>query len=583
MKQTLLYFRKMNIKTKLVLSLSLLFALIISLATLAIWQVRQLAADTGNILVANYQSLDYSRNMYKILDEGGTAFDTRKFRTYLNGQLKNVTEIGEQELTTGLKEDFDTYLAAPSAEKAVKIRADLNSIMKLNMDAIKRKSLTAEENAKESVLWLSFTSSFCLIIGFTLLLNLPGYIANPIRQLTESIKQIAAKNYSQRVYNKGNDEFATLAKSFNTMAEKLEEYSNSNLAKLMMEKSRIETLINNLTDPVIGLDEKNRVLFINDQALQISGLVNQEVVGQKAEELALKNDLLRTLFQKMIMEQSTGENLKIYSNNKESHFEQLIVPIGIVPTGETEKKQIGTFLILRNVTAYKELDAAKTNFIATVSHEFKTPIASMKMSLQLLENQKTGALNEEQHSLVESLRDDTERLLRTTGELLNITQVETGKAQFKTERFDISAVIKKSAESNEKLAARKEIKLTVPEFLTPVEVTADREKTEWIVSNLVSNAIRYSYENSEIDIKTRFTATHVEVSVHDYGIGIAPEYQDKVFEKYFRVPGNEKEGTGLGLSISKEFVDAMGGYITLQSDTGTGSVFTAGFKKASVS
>lgn len=577
---TLLYYHNMKIKTKLVLSLSLLFTLIIVLATLAIRQVRQLAEETSNILVANYQSLDYSRNMYKTLDEATVHFDREKFAFYLKQQQQNITEIGEQELTAELKDDFDVYCASPIAENAAKLRGGLNSLMKLNMDAIKRKSLTAETTARQSILWLSFTSAFCLIVGFTLLINLPGYIANPIRQLTESIKQIAAKNYSQRVHNTGKDEFGTLAKSFNSMAEKLEEYSNSSLAKLMMEKSRIETLINNLSDPIIGLDEKNNVLFINEQALQISGLSNQDIIGCKAEELALKNDLLRTLFQKMLLGGAVPENMKIYSNNKESHFEQIIVPISIIPTGETESKQIGTFLILRNITAYKELDAAKTNFIATVSHEFKTPIASMKMSLQLLENDKTGVLNEEQQSLVESLRDDAERLLRTTGELLNITQVETGKAQFKTEIFDIMGIIRKASETNEKLATQKEIRLSLPNFEELYEVTADREKTEWIISNLISNAIRYSYENSEIKIDIYSTPSHIEVAVQDYGIGIAPEYQQKVFKKYFRVPGNEKDGTGLGLSISKEFVDAMGGYIKLKSDTGTGSIFTVGFKRA---
>ncbi|MCR5863381.1 ATP-binding protein [Flavobacterium sp. J372] len=569
----------MKIKTKLALSLSLLFALTIALAGLAIWQVRQLSSDTSNILVANYQSLDYSRNMYKILDEGGPDFERAKFSKFLNRQLNNVTEIGEQEYTAELYDDYKAYILSPTPLRAAEIRGDLNNIMKLNMDAIKRKSLKAETNAEQSVLWLSFTSSFCLIIGFTLLVNVPGYIANPIRELTESIRQIASRNYSQRVYNKGNDEFSVLARSFNTMAEKLEEYNNSDLAKLMIEKKRIETLINSLSDPVIGLDDKNRILFINEQALVITGLANLQVIGRKAEELALKNDLLRTLLKNMLSGNAKGENLKIYSNDKESHFEQLIVPINILPTGEAEKRHIGTFMILRNITAYKELDAAKTNFIATVSHEFKTPIASMKMSLQLLENEKTGALNDEQLSLVESLREDTERLLRTTGELLNITQVETGKAQFQLANLDIAPIIQKAIESNDKIAGRKDIRLIVPKLTHLPQISADAEKAEWIISNLISNAVRYSYENSEVKIHTALTPAYVEIAVQDDGIGIPEEHHGKVFEKYFRVPGNEKDGTGLGLSISKEFIEAMGGYIKLQSDIGRGSIFTVGFRR----
>jgi two-component system, NtrC family, sensor histidine kinase KinB len=569
----------MKIKTKLILSLGILFMLIIALAALAIRQVRQLAADTGNILVANYQSLDYSRNMYKLIDNAEVPVDTAKFSHFLDTQLKNITEIGESELSYDLRDDYAAFVKNPTEEAKNEIRKDLNSIMKLNMDAIKRKSATADSTAKQSILWISFTSAFCLIISFTLIVNLPGYIANPINELTESIKQIAAKNYSQRVHHEGHNEFATLARSFNTMAEKLQEYSTSDLAKLMMEKKRIETLINSLTDPVIGLDENNNILFINEQALQITGLANEEVVGLKAETLALKNDLLRTLLQMMIAGQDKkGEQIKIYSDNRESHFEKLMVPISVIPTGETEKKHIGTFLILRNITAYKELDAAKTNFIATVSHEFKTPIASMKMSLQLLENEKTGTLNQEQHSLLDSLREDTERLLRTTGELLNITQVETGNAQFRMGNADLAILLQEAIAANEKLAVQKDIKIIRSIANDLPEVAIDRDKAFWIISNLVSNAIRYSYENASVEIKAVKTPTHIEVVVSDQGIGIAHEHQAKVFEKYFRVPGNEKEGTGLGLSISKEFIIAMGGYIKLNSDIGRGSKFTAGFK-----
>lgn len=572
----------MKIRTKLQLALGTLFLLITLLSAFAIRQVNRLSEDTKNILVANYQSLDYSRNMLKVINADSLSkANLEQFKVYMDKQVRNVTEVGEKEFTVDLQMYFNTLRAHPE-DKAIllKIREVLHNIMKLNMDAIQRKSTIAEKTADNSVLWLTFTAALCISFGFLLLLNLPGAIAAPVKKLTESIRQIAAKNYSQRVYIDGRDEFAIMARSFNTMAEKLEEYTASDLAQLMTEKKRVETLINNLSDPVIGLDENNNVLFINEQALQISGLVNQDIIGQKAEALALKNDLLRTLFQKMILGDAAGENMKIYSNNKESHFEQLMVPISITPTGEIEKKQIGTFLILRNITAYKELDAAKTNFIATVSHEFKTPIASMKMSLQLLENEKTGVLNEEQHSLVDSLKDDAERLLRTTGELLNITQVETGKAQFKIETTPISPIIQKAVETNEKLALRKEIRLTVANVTNLPQVSADAEKAEWIVSNLISNAIRYSYENSDIAITAYPTPTHLEVAIQDYGIGILDTHHDKVFEKYFRVPGTEKEGTGLGLSISKEFIEAMGGYIHLKSDIGKGSIFTAGFKRA---
>jgi len=573
----------MKIKTKLIVATGLLFMLIITLSALAVRQVNVLAQDTNNILAANYQSLNYSRNMYKLLDNSSEEPNAlEKFQLDLDKQRNNVTEVGEQELTDDLQEDFTILLSNPIDNKQInKVRNDLNSIMKLNMDAIKRKANTAENTAKDSILWISLTSSFCLIIGFTLIVNLPGYIANPIRDLTESIRQIAEKNYSQRVKINGNDEFSALARSFNSMAHKLQEYADTNLAKLMIAKERTETLINNLHDPVIGLDENNNILFINEEALKISGLKRELAIGRQSQQVALHNDLMRSLLQHLTTNDiQKQETLKIYANNKESYFEKQLVSIDIIPTGETEPKQIGSFIILKNITPYKELDFAKTNFIATVSHEFKTPIAAMKMSLQLLKNERTGTLNEEQQNLLNSINDDTERLLRTTGELLNITQVETGKTSLSITSCDLNMLTNEAIDANKQQALAKEI--TIQESILPglPDILADAQKTTWIISNLISNAIRYSYENSIIHISAKENKDTIVLSVQDTGAGIPENYLPKVFDKYFRVPGTQKEGTGLGLAISKEFMEAQHATIAAFSTPGEGSIFTLTFKRA---
>lgn len=570
----------MKIKTKLTLGVGLLFFLIVLLVGLAVRQVHKLSNDTENILVANYNSLDYSRNMLKELEKIETENKSfQQFNNYLQLQSQNITEIGEGEFTQNLTEDVALYKKQGSKALAVKIRNDINDIMKLNMDAIQRKSDIASKTAQSAILWISLTGAACFIIAFTLLINLPSNIANPIKDLTNSIRQIAAKNYQQRVHFEDHDEFGDLAKSFNTMAQKLQEYNESNLAKLMMEKKRIETLINNMHDPVIGLDDKNIILFANEQALAISGLKTTNIVGKSAKEVALSNDLIRSLLQHLVNNQSEQkpETLKIYANKRESYFEKQLVPIGIVPTGEKEKIQIGSFIILRNVTAYKELDEAKTNFIATVSHEFKTPIASMKMSLQLLENEGIGNLNPEQKELVHSIHDDANRLLKTTGELLNITQVESGKAKMNIEPSQIKPIILQAIKSTKNLAEQNKIKLEYIIEENLPEISLDKEKTTWVISNLISNAIRYSYENSSVQIEVTRTPHKVSVSVIDSGLGISSQYKDKIFDKYFRVPGSDKEGTGLGLAISKEFIEAQGGTITVESELGSGSKFTIQF------
>lgn len=202
------------------------------------------------------------------------------------------------------------------------------------------------------------------------------------------------------------------------MAEKLQEYSESKLDKIIRGKKRIETLIDNMHDPVIGIDEDKKVLFVNDEALKITGLKKENFVGKLIQDFAVNNDLVRDIIKEMIVSDKTNsekETMKIYADGKESYFEKEIVDINIIPTGEQQSRFIGQVIMLRNITPFKELDLAKTNFLGTVSHEFKTPISSIQMGLQLLENEQIGSLNNEQKNLVNGIREDSSRLLKITG------------------------------------------------------------------------------------------------------------------------------------------------------------------------
>jgi len=571
----------MKIKAKLTLGVGLLFALIFLLAFVSIQQVYGLAEDTKNILTANYNSLDYSRNMLNALEqtEDTVAQSMALFEANLGLQEQNITEVGEGEVTQSLRLHFNHFKANPMDSAVVKkMRNDISSIMKLNLEAIQRKSAIATHTADDAIFWLGIIGAFCFIIAFTLLFNLPSNIANPIQELTESIKQIAAGDYTQRVQFKSGSEFGELADSFNVMAKKLEAFNASSLAKLITEKRRIDTLINNMHDPVIGLDEEKKVLFANAEALKITGLKPEEILGKSALELSLTNDLIRSLMQDVAAWQKAERPtppppLKIFADGKESYFEKEVLEIAVTPTGEKIPRHLGNVILLRNVTAYKELDAAKSNFISTISHEFKTPISSIKMSLQLLENGRIGAVNGEQQNLLHSIREDADRLLKITGELLNMSQVETGNIQLSVLPSDAKAIFTRAKEANQNTADQKKIRLELkcPDHL-PL-VLADSDKTTWVLTNLISNAIRYSYDNSIVFLEIRPFDDKVELVVKDTGQGIPPQYVQKVFDRYFRVPGSISEGTGLGLAISKEFVEAQGGKISVESDFGAGSTF----------
>ncbi len=568
----------MKIKTKLTLGVGLLFLLIILLSVVGATYSNKLKQDTENILVANYNTLEYSRHMLVSLEDG-TEKAYQKFEINLQYQEHNISEIGEKETTEDLRNNFEVYKQKKSDSLILgEIRKNIFTLMDLNMQAIQRKSEVAKETADKAVFWIALSGTMCFLIAFILLVNLPSNIANPIKQLSESIKQIASKNYSERVHLESHSEFGQLAKSFNTMAEKLEEYNNSNLAKLMMEKKRIETLINNMHDPVIGLDENLKVIFANEEAIKIIGFSQAEMIGHNTHELALTNDLIRSLIQDLKMVDNGKETkrkpIKIYTHNKEGYFEKETLHISITPTGEQLSQLIGHVIILRNITEYKELDFAKTNFIATVSHEFKTPISSIKMSAQLLENEQIGPLNEEQTNLLNSIKEDANRLLKFTGELLNMTQIESGNIQLSILPSDPKEILLFAIHATQTQADQKHIhfEINCPEHITAIQ--ADTEKTTWVLTNLISNAIRYSYENSVIYLTVKQRDNKVEISVRDTGQGIAPQYKNKIFDRYFKVPGTKMEGTGLGLAISKEFIEAQGGNIMVESEYGLGSTFT---------
>lgn len=570
----------MKIKTKLNAGVGLLFFMIIVLSTLGGWFIYQLKKDTQNILAANYNTLQYSRNMLLSLEEiGKEPFALSEFQKNLDLQRQNITESGEKEATQNIHEHF-SELQNDQGNYSLHsaIRKDIAELMQLNMNAIQIKSGIANTTAQNAIAVISIAGTLCFLIAFILMVNLPANISNPIRELTSSIHQIANQNYRQRVQFESNSEFGELAKSFNTMAEKLQEYSESRIDKILKGKKRIETLIDNMHDAVIGIDENRKVLFVNDEALKISGLKKENFVGKLIQDVAVSNDLVRDLIKEIInpdVEKNPAELLKIFVEGKENYFEKEILDIKVIPTGEKESSFIGQVIMLRNITPFKELDLAKTRFIGTVSHEFKTPISSIQMGLQLLENEKIGSLNEEQQKLVKGIDDDTLRLLKITGELLNIAQLETGVSQLNIRPFKINGMIEEVIKTNKSAADKRQISIHTDVDTTLDIINADQEKTLWVLNNIVSNAIRYSYEQSKVIIKVeRLNSEHVKFSVTDRGLGIEEQYLKHIFTRYFRVPGTKTEGTGLGLSISKEFIEAQGGSISVESEIGNGSIFS---------
>ena len=553
-----------SVKNKIRLGTLFLFLLLLLSGGLGIYNLVRLKNDAKMILQNNYESLDYCHIMQRQLDS--FTIDRpdalRNFEGALQKQENNITEAGEYDATAALRSAFDKLKKGDTSASLMReMHKQLHFILNANMNAIERKNSKTEIKAENALTLISLIAGVIFLVAFTFSFNFPSVLTSPIRKLTEAIQEISRKNYKYRIHIKNKDEFGQMADAFNGMAERLEYFESSNLNKLMFEKSRAEAVINSLKDASVGVDKNSIILFANNQALQLLGLEAKDIVSRPANEVADRNDLFRFL-----LNERNNIPFKIVVDGKENYFSKEIIEV-------QQEDSKNTVIVVKNITSFKELDVAKTNFIATISHELKTPLASSDFSLKLLEDGRNGKLTKDQRDLVHQLKQDNQRMLRILSELLNMSQVEAGKIQLEIKSVKPVSIVNNAISTVNAPAKEKNIHFERNYNEELPTVRADAEKTGWVLNNFLSNAIKYSGDGSKITVSIKLVDGSLQFSVKDQGPGIPEEYLPKIFERFFKVPGANKTGTGLGLAISKEFIEAEGGKIWVKSKQGEGSEF----------
>lgn len=557
----------MKIRSKLAFSIGSLLLVIIFLGLFSSVNISQMKHDTENILVDNYNSISYAQKMQSALNAFyNDSTSLGMFKQNLALQRNNVTEPFEKEATDRLVQQCTQFEQKPNKDNFVALNETINSIILLNTTAISRKAQIANATSNEALVWIVVVAVLSAIIALIMLFRFPKSFTRSIEDLTKGILEVSNGNYDNRLKFNPSSEFGQVALSFNSMTEQLSEFRSSSMARIMAAKRYLEIIINSIDEPIIGLDKNKNVLFANASATTILNIPHERIIGRSALDVSLTNDLFRRLMRGLENNSNSkkDEPLKIYSDNKESYFQVHYT---------TASEDSGTVIQLSNVTEFKELDNAKTNFISIISHELKTPISAILMSLKLLDDERVGQMNQEQVALSQSIRENSDRLLNITGELLKMTQVETGKLQLSPKVTKPIELISYAVNATRVLAEKFgcNIEVDYPEKLPKLFV--DSEKVAWVVTNMLSNAIHYSSENARIIVGARQIEGKIEIYVQDFGRGIDPRYHQSVFDRYFRVPGTKIQGSGLGLAISKEFVESHGGTIRVESEIGQGSCF----------
>lgn len=575
----------MKIKTKLRAGFGFLFIIILAFGLIALFFLNSISSKAKFILKDNYESIGFVSQMREALDKGERPLSKQNaelFEKNLSLEKRNITEPGEKVAVERLGVAYSKFtnnaMSTTAKELEREIRYALRDIEELNMKAISNKNESANKEYSRAETFIALSASCCFVVLLTFIFNFPGFVANPLAEFSSAIKQVGNGNYLHKLHFNNNDEFSELAVSFNSMAKKLHDWENSNISKLKSEKSRIEAIIAQMQDAIIGINENGEVLFLNKLAAQLLEVNEKETIGQNVEELAKKNDLLRRVTQL----NQDNKLLKIFADERESYFElesrEIVIPNIQSDEAEaisTSSKSAGKVYVLRNITQFKELDQAKTNFIATVSHELKTPLSSIKMSLKLLTDNRIGAVNNEQMELLTHIQEDSDRLLKITSELLDLSQVESGNLKLNFAMAKPEHIAKFAIDAVNFQAEQKLIQLELKSESNLPEINVDVQKTVWVLVNFLSNALRYSSEQSKVLINVFSKDNSIEFSVKDFGKGIEEKYCKRLFDRYFQVPtdGQNKSGSGLGLAISKDFIEAEGGEIWVESSVGEGSTF----------
>jgi len=600
-----------KLKNQIILGYLILLVLIIFLIMSMIYSLRSLDHSSARILKENYISIKSGQSMnsallmmneitvlqLKVKDDSSTSqkFDDQKKLFQQNYDIvhNNITELGERELVKRIHQEFIGYISAYDhfigtdypinlyleslLPKYSRLQCEIATLVDLNHQA----SLIKDEKSKEDFnlawIYLIIISGITIIVAYLTIAKIPPAILKPLNQVTEEISSIAEGNYGHTIDIKSKNELGALIDAFNVMSKKLEAYKKSSMSIIIAQKSRMESIVNSLNDAIIILDENKKFVLVNPKALQLLGIKGDQLVEKNAYEVSLYNNLLRELLRMLDPgdESESNKYLRISINGREEYYSREFIKVTDVESSDSEKL-LGYVIELKNITAFKELDDTKSTFIATLSHEVKTPLSAMNMSLNLLLNKKMGILNNEQENIAITMKNEVQRLLAIVTDLLDLSKFETGHIKIHFQSVEAKFLLNYSLSPFYNEIKEKDISLVTQIAADLPVFKADPEKISWVLMNLISNAIRYTPKNEQLSIEVQSIDNDIQFCITDSGPGIEEKYLSRIFEKYFQVPGKEYEnqdGLGLGLAICKEIVLSHRGKIWVTSQEGVGSKF----------
>jgi signal transduction histidine kinase len=597
-----------TLKAKLLVAQLPLVLGLLLLGGTAVRIIGQLGLSSQHILQDNYRSILAAERMKEALERIDSAATFRAagrpdrgdaqarpnfelMESELKVEEQNITEAGEQEAAHKLRELWTAYsreyqafraLADEAAVQAryfevmepsfLRVKAAADRVLEINQDAMVLKSEAARRTSDRNRTLLLLSTAVALGLGLLASVTLTSRALRPLGRLSMAVRRIGEGDLDARARLEGHDEIAQVGRELDTMADRLREYRSSSLGELLQAQQSSQAAIDSLPDPVLVLSVDGRVLNVNqsaESALQI------QLTG---EPLARLEPEIRAAVEKVRAHVVSGKGAYLPRGLEEAlrlradGGERRLLPRA-TPLYSEQGAIIGATLVLQDVTRLLRFDELKNDLVATVAHEFRTPLTSLRMAIHILAEGTVGPIGEKQADLLFAAREDCERLQGIVDDLLDLSRIQSGKVEVSTVALSAKTVLESGAAALEPRAAEAGVSLEVSleEPIRPVLV--DPERIQLVFDNLIGNALRHSRSGDSVELSAAAQDRAVRFEVKDHGEGIPPEYQERIFEKFFRVPGTKGEGIGLGLYISREIVLAHHGEMGVSSAQGEGSCF----------
>lgn len=420
---------------------------------------------------------------------------------------------------------------------------------------------------------------YFLFAGLIVLFLISGYISyrfakgitRPIEKITRVAKQITNMNYEARVMSHNHDEVGQLGLAINQMADSLQLQMN----KIQENESRLKGVLENMVSGVMMIDREERIVLLNPSAEEILGFSSQELLGKKYNEAKQQYEFIKLIQECIEIREHIRDEMNFY------YPEERILEINLSPISQADEEWSGVLIVLHDITAVRRLERMRSEFVANVSHELKTPIAAVKGFAETL---LAGALNDKEtaESFLQIIFDESDRLNRLIGDILELSKIESRRIPLHLSPVHLNTFLVKSLNMMSTEAEKKGIELSL-KVDDDIYLEADEDRLRQILVNLLSNGINYTPDGGKVRVKVEPILTNqdgdyerLQLTVSDTGIGIPKKDLPRIFERFYRVDkarSRSSGGTGLGLSIVKHLVELHKGTIRVESEIGMGTRF----------